>query len=83
MALLNIRNLSENVHRQLRLRAAKHARSMEAEAREILTAVCATPHDFVSAADLQAYVTRIYGTAKPPRVVGALIRERRRQAERE
>jgi antitoxin FitA len=33
---LTIRNLDENVKRKLRLRAASHQRSMEAEAREIL-----------------------------------------------
>lgn len=33
---LTIRNLDEEVKRKLRLRAASHQRSMEAEAREIL-----------------------------------------------
>ena len=35
---LTIRNLDEGVKRRLRLRAASHQRSMEAEAREILAA---------------------------------------------
>ncbi len=35
---LTIRNLDEEVKRKLRLRAASHQRSMEAEAREILAA---------------------------------------------
>lgn len=35
---LTIRNLDEDVKRKLRLRAASHQRSMEAEAREILAA---------------------------------------------
>ena len=39
MAVLNIRNLPDEVHVKLRVRAAKAGRSMEAEAREILTAV--------------------------------------------
>ena len=38
MATLNIRNLPDEVHRRLRLRAAEHGRSMEAEARAILAA---------------------------------------------
>lgn len=37
MATLTIRNLDEGVKRELRLRAARHSRSMEAEAREILS----------------------------------------------
>jgi plasmid stability protein len=40
---LTIRNLDEAVKQKLRLRAASHQRSMEAEAREILTASLAGP----------------------------------------
>ena len=36
MAMLTVRNLSEEVHRALRQRAARHGQSMEAEARDIL-----------------------------------------------
>jgi antitoxin FitA len=39
MAMLTIRNLSDDVHRALRLQAALHNRSTEAEVREILAAV--------------------------------------------
>lgn len=38
MAMLTVRNLPEEVHRALRVRAAQHGRSMEAEVREILEA---------------------------------------------
>lgn len=38
MADLSIRNLDEDVKRRLRVRAAEHGRSMEAEVREILNA---------------------------------------------
>ena len=38
MAMLTVRNLSEEVHRALRIRAARHGQSMEAEVREILEA---------------------------------------------
>lgn len=39
MAVLTVRNLPDDVHRALRLRAAEHGRSTEAEIREILSAV--------------------------------------------
>ena len=37
MAVLTVRNVPDEVHRALRLRAAQHGRSTEAEVREILT----------------------------------------------
>jgi plasmid stability protein len=36
MAMLTVRNLPDEVHRALRVRAAQHGHSMEAEVREIL-----------------------------------------------
>ena len=36
MAMLTVRNISNEVHRALRVRAAQHGHSMEAEVREIL-----------------------------------------------
>ena len=36
MAMLTVRNLSDEVHRALRVRAAMHGRSTEAEVRDIL-----------------------------------------------
>ena len=36
MAMLTVRNLPDDVHRALRVRAAQHGRSTEAEVREIL-----------------------------------------------
>lgn len=39
MAILTVRNVPDDVHRALRVRAAQHGRSMEAEVREILAAV--------------------------------------------
>jgi len=38
MAMLTVRNLPDEVHRALRVRAASHGRSTEAEVREILEA---------------------------------------------
>ena len=36
MAMLTVRNISDEVHRALRVRAAQHGHSMEAEVRDIL-----------------------------------------------
>jgi plasmid stability protein len=84
MATLNIRNLPENVHRSLRLRAAHAGRSMEAEARAILAAACTDEdEDSADAADLQAFVDALYGSGKPEGVVDDLLEERKREAERE
>lgn len=41
MAMLTVRNLPDEVHRALRVRAALNGHSMEAEAREILEAAVA------------------------------------------
>jgi antitoxin FitA len=38
MAMLTVRNLSQELHRALRARAVQHGQSMEAEVREILEA---------------------------------------------
>ena len=38
MAMLTVRNIPDEVHRALRVRAAQHGHSMEAEVREILQA---------------------------------------------
>jgi plasmid stability protein len=38
MAMLTVRNIPDEVHRALRVRAAQHGRSMEAEVRDILAA---------------------------------------------
>lgn len=39
MAMLTVRNLSDEVHRALRVRAVQHGHSMEAEVREILESI--------------------------------------------
>jgi len=83
MAVLNIRNLDPEVHSALRLRAAKAGRSMEAEAREIISAACAKDKARATVEELQALVNRLYGGKKPKSAVDDLIRERRREARRE
>jgi plasmid stability protein len=45
VAALNIRNLDETVKRRLQVRAARHGRSMEAEARAILAEAVREPAD--------------------------------------
>ncbi len=80
MAILNIRNLPDDVHAGLRIRAAKAGRSMEAEARAILTAVISQDNPPVPTTDLQAWVDQLYGGNKPTNVVETLIAERRQEA---
>lgn len=41
MAMLTVRNLPDEVHRALRVRAARHGHSMEAEVRQILESAVA------------------------------------------
>ena len=83
MATLNIRNLPDETHRELRVRAARRNRSMEAEARSLLVAACAPPGAKVTAASLQAMIDEMYGAEKPANARGDLIRERREEAGRE
>jgi plasmid stability protein len=87
MATLNIRNLPDEVHHRLRVRAAEHGRSMEAEARAILTEACASQMSAedtaTRVAELQAFIERLYGGQKPKNVVDEFIAERRREAARE
>jgi antitoxin FitA len=45
MASITIRQLPETTKRKLRMRAARHGRSMEQEAREILTAGLKEPEE--------------------------------------
>ena len=84
MATLNIRNLPPEVHRELRLRAARHHRSMEAEARAILAEVCKprkSPEEVVR--DVRAWGDETYGADKPEGVVDEFIRWRRTEAWRD
>ena len=41
MAILTIRNVPDDVHRALRVRAARHGRSTEAEVRDSTTVISA------------------------------------------
>ena len=55
MAMLTVRNLPDEVHRALRVRATQHGRSMEAEAREILQSAL-NPPDLVKLGSLLAEI---------------------------
>lgn len=57
MAMLTVRNLPDEVHRALRVRAALHGRSTEAEVREIL-AVAVKPEARVRMGDALAALGR-------------------------
>lgn len=60
MAALTVRNLPDEVHRALRMRAAKHGRSTEAEVREILAAVV-KPEQRLQMGDALAAIGRKVG----------------------
>jgi plasmid stability protein len=60
MAILTVRNLPDDVHRALRVRAARHGRSTEAEVREIL-AVAVKPEKRVRLGEALAELGRKAG----------------------
>ena len=60
MAMLTVRNLPDDVHRALRVQAAQHGRSTEAEVREIL-AVAVKPEARVRLGDALAALGRKIG----------------------
>ncbi len=60
MAVLTVRNVPDDVHRALRVRAAQHGRSTEAEVREILAAAV-KPEKRVRVGDALAAIGRKVG----------------------
>lgn len=60
MAVLTVRKVPEEVHRALRIRAAQHGRSTEAEVREILAAAV-RPEGRVKLGTLLAEMSRRAG----------------------
>jgi plasmid stability protein len=60
MAMLTVRNLPDDVHRALRVLAAQHGRSTEAEVREIL-AVAVKPATRIRLGDALAALGREIG----------------------
>lgn len=81
MATLTIRKLPEDVHRRLRLRAARRGHSMEAEAREILALAIQSEVDApLEPGALADWLDAVLGDRKPTGVVDDFIRERREEA---
>jgi len=60
MASVTVRNLPDEVHRALRVRAARHGRSTEAEIREILE-VAVRPSERIKLGSLLASIAREAG----------------------
>jgi antitoxin FitA len=60
MAMITVRNLSDEVHRALRMRPALHGRSTEAEVREIL-AVAVRPESRLRLGDALSALGRKIG----------------------
>ena len=60
MAMLTVRNLPDDVHRALRVQAALHGRSTEAEVREIL-AIAVKPETRVRVGDALTALGRKIG----------------------
>ena len=60
MAAFTVRNLPDEVHRALRIRAATHGRSTEAEVRDILEMV-ARPPERIKLGSLLASIAREAG----------------------
>ena len=90
MATLTVRNLPDEALTKLRVQAAQHGRSMEAEARELIVAVAAgarvlpapvAPSVEERVAQVQAMVKAELGHLPKGRV-DAFIAERRAAAER-
>lgn len=61
MAILTVRNLPDDVHRALRVRAAQHGRSTEAEVRDILKHA-AKPEGRLKLGSLLASIAREAGS---------------------
>lgn len=77
MAILTVRNVPDDVHRALRVRAAQHGRSTEAEVREILAAAV-KPSSRVRVGDALAAIGRKIGLTNEDFAVLRVCATRRR-----
>ncbi len=75
MAILTVRNVPDDVHRALRVRAARHGRSTEAEVREILAAA-AKPEKRVRMGDALAGIGRKLGLSNDDFAVFEGVRDK-------
>jgi plasmid stability protein len=65
MATVTVRNLSAEVHRALRVRAAAHGRSTEAEIREILAQSVRSDGGLRLGTELRRYAEQLGGVELP------------------
>lgn len=75
MAMLTVRNLPDDVHRALRVRAALHGHSTEAEVREILASVV-KPDSRVRLGDALATLGRTIGLTNEDAEILARARDK-------
>lgn len=75
MAMLTIRNLPDEVHRALRVRAAQHGRSTEAEVRDIL-ATAVKPQERIRLGDALASLGRKIGLTEEDFTVVEKVRDK-------
>jgi plasmid stability protein len=75
MAMLTVRNLPDDVHRALRVRAAQHGHSTEAEVRKILAAAV-KPETRVRLGDALATLSRQVGLTNEDFEVFERVRDR-------
>ncbi|MBC7160936.1 MAG: plasmid stabilization protein [Immundisolibacter sp.] len=75
MATLTVRNVPNDVHRALRVRAPPHGRSTEAEVREILAAVV-KPSSRVRVGDALAAIGRKIGLSNEDFAVFERVRDK-------
>jgi len=75
MAILTVRNVPDDVHRALRVRAARHGRSTEAEVREILADVV-KPSSRVRVGDALAAIGRKIGLSNEDLAVFDSVRDK-------
>ncbi|GCA49750.1 FitA-like ribbon-helix-helix domain-containing protein [Sinorhizobium meliloti] len=75
MAILTVRNVPDEVHRALRVRAAMHGRSTEAEVREILESAV-KPEQRVRMGDALAELGRRLGLTNDDSAVFDEVRDK-------
>jgi len=75
MAMLTVRNLPDDVHRALRMQAAQHGRSTEAQVREIL-AIAVKPEARILLGDALAALGRKVGLAEENFEIFDQVRDR-------
>lgn len=75
MAVLTVRNVPDDVHRALRVQAARHGRSTEAEVREILAAAV-KPEKRIRVGDALSDIGRKIGLTNEDLAVFDRVRDR-------